>query len=188
MKKDLLLTWISDCTFIRDYAPFWGVTFRSASLSTPTDRVDKEFLTAPDTSQEWMDCVRESSGFVGLVDRQHDAGNKLIRERWKALARRLAEDGGRHRWVCIFDSKDTLFQGDPFEWMDIHLPADQRLLLLTSAGYPHSACDWNTKDQESCRALLSSGRRNWDRSTPVLGTTLVAGTIPEVAQLALTLN
>ena len=141
--------------------------------------------------REELDLVVFSDKFYGQWEKTlHCLGHDtctvdgiyyLLRDRWHHYAKSLyALDAD---YVCLCDSKDVIFQDDPFKIVkDLDIRGE--FVIFCDEGITHGENDWNGGDQFRCQIHVVGEWKKEFLSRPVLNGGFIIGTPKKLAQLA----
>lgn len=105
----------------------------------------------------------------------------LLRDRWHHYAKTLYQLKADAVLLC--DSKDIMFQDDPFKIVN-DLDIKGEFVILCDEGITHGENDWNGGDQFRCQIHVVGEWKKEFLSRPVLNGGFVMGTPKKLAQLA----
>lgn len=105
----------------------------------------------------------------------------LLRDRWHHYAKILYTL--KADYVLLSDSKDIIFQDDPFKIID-DLDIEGEFVIFCDEGITHGECDWNGGDQFRCQIHVVSEWKREFLNRPVLNGGFILGTPKKLAQLA----
>lgn len=106
----------------------------------------------------------------------------LLRDRWHYYAKTLYKLEAKYVLLC--DSKDIIFQDDPFKIVK-ELAIDGEFVILCDEGITHGENDWNGGDQFRCQIHVVSEWKQEFLDRPVLNGGFILGTPKKLAQLAI---
>lgn len=107
----------------------------------------------------------------------------LLRDRWFYYAKSLYNMPDTTKYVLLCDSKDVVFQDDPFKIVD-DLNLKGEFTILCEEGIMHGENDWNGGDQFRCQIHVVGEWKKEFLDRPVLNGGFMLGTPKKLAQLA----
>ena len=84
---------------------------------------------------------------------------------------------GKYKYLFFTDSRDVVFQRNPFEWMEDFSKKSQKeeFIVCISEGLNHSQSDWNMQEQENLQSDIEDFKVD-PRDRPIINGGIVLGT------------
>lgn len=118
---------------------------------------------------------------IGIVEVNPSKIHFLIRDRHLAYWNFLVENGHKYKYCAFTDSKDVIFQENPFGYV-LFGP----MIAFVSEGMTHSQSGWNSIDQYECQRNVREFSENLS-PRPVLNGGVILGSPEELKNFFLLL-
>jgi hypothetical protein len=176
LNRHLLLSFVCGESIL--HAPEFRVFLASARRRLPST-VDKVLYTTSDTPNDDIRMI-ESFGFATC--RTDQIRGNYLRDRWRVYAQDLHLSRDSYQHVCIADSRDVLFQDDPFAILDAWLIKRGCDALVFSEGMSHRECPWNANDQLAFQSACAPWQCDFN-DWPVANAGVLLGKLSALRQL-----
>lgn len=150
MESRLVISWASGEEFCRQ--DIFKVYLKSLSNIPDAKKVIFTHDMPDDICALASDCGAE----VNFIDAD-EISDYVPRDRFYVYWQYLLDHGHRYKYILATDSKDVLFQRNPFDWIPVwqsrfdDISGDHQFLnnfvILTSEGYKHKKSFFNLKEQ-----------------------------------------
>lgn len=150
--KDLLISWASGDSFCK--LPEFRVFLESIRVSGMAESADIVILTRGMPS-EIQSLITSHFGF-GLLFVEDSEMRYVSRDRFLHYWNFLIEKGRSYKRVLHTDSKDVIFQSNPFEFLD---QFSGEYVVFVPEGMKHAVSFWNMMDQLKSQRKLVSYRK-----------------------------
>lgn len=176
-KKNAIITWVSGKEFCR--LPELDVFFKSFfKLNSLADMIVMTHDMDRDYQEELL------SHGVEIVDIPKENVHMVVRDRFLAIYEYLAKHGHKYGHVILADSKDIVFQANPFRHVLWHFPQKERFVLLCSEGGEHYQSEWNSINQLIVQQNVAEFSMDFIHR-PILNSGFIYGTPEELKNLSL---
>ncbi len=177
--RNLVLTWASGEGFCRQK----GFEVYLKSLAAIPNA--KKVVFTHDMPDDICQMVEDHGAAVMMVPAD-EISSYIQRDRFYVYWQYLLEHGHKHPYVLATDSKDVLFQRNPFDWITVwqrrftEIAGNHKFLdnfvILTSEGYKHKRSVWNLQEQFQFQSDVREPFRREMSDTYVLNSGVCLGT------------
>ena len=176
-KRNAIITWVSGKEFCK--LPELGVFFKS--LRKTGCNADVIVMTHD------MECeYREEllSQGIEIMNVPEENVHMVVRDRFLAIYEFLAAHSNKYEHIILADSKDILFQKDPFEYVLDNFSVSKKFVLLCSEGGDHYKSEWNSVNQIIVQQNVARFSRDFV-NRPIINSGFIYGTPEELKYLSL---
>ena len=178
MKLDAIITWASGDKFCR--LPEFNIFLKSIKkIGMSCDVIIFTHDMPTDIRQKLF-----ADGFE-VIDADAKNIHLVVRDRFLEIYRWLVKDGRKYHRVLLTDSKDVLFQTDPFyygrSWDQEY--GDEYVILCLEGGL-HYQSEWNAVNQIKYQSNRFPFERKFTQS-PIINSGFIIGTREEMKNLSL---
>ncbi|MHA1949489.1 MAG: hypothetical protein ACW99G_06110 [Candidatus Thorarchaeota archaeon] len=177
IKKDAIVTWASGDSFCK--LPEFHVFLESIRrLNMPCDKIILTLDMPEEVREKVLYC-----GFEIHDVQSSEKNNVILRDRLLGTYRWLIKEGyEKYNRVLLTDSKDVVFQSDPF---DLVRGAGEYVLLCSEGGKQYQS-QWNAQEQIKIQANRAPHAYKFSQN-PILNSGFIIGTYNEIKNLSLLL-
>jgi hypothetical protein len=176
-KRNAIITWVSGSAFCR--LPELDVFFKSIRR---TGCLADIIVMTHDMEQDYREELLSQG--IEIVDIPKDNIHMVVRDRFLAIYEFLAKNPHKYNHIILADSKDIVFQENPFKFALWNFPSLDKCVLLCSEGGEHYKSEWNSVNQLIVQQNVAQFSMAFI-NRPILNSGFIYGTPEELKFLSL---